>query len=108
MHINEQPDIHSENFRALAFTVLAGEATRRKKLKKTPQGSKIRTGPLYYSIVGTVKKKKLFSVKERHSWIKEIDGLYYCQVCTVHPTILRTLRASNKEEYFINKGVQNT
>ena len=57
MHINQQPHTHPENFRALAFTVLAGEATRRKKLKKKKtQGSKIRTGPLYYSIVGTVKK----------------------------------------------------
>ena len=32
VHINEQPDIHPENFRALALTVLAGEATRRKKM----------------------------------------------------------------------------
>ena len=51
------------------------------------------------------KKKKLPPVKERHSWIKEIEGFYYCEVCTINPTLLRTLRASNKEEYFINKGV---
>lgn len=51
------------------------------------------------------KKTKLAPVKERHSWIKEIDSLYYCEVCTVNPTLLRVLRASNKEEYFVNKGV---
>ena len=50
------------------------------------------------------KTKKLLSVKEHRSWINEIDGVY-CQVCTVNPTILRTLRVSNKEEYFINRGV---
>ena len=52
-----------------------------------------------------LKKKKLPPVKERHSWIKEIDGFYYCEVCTINPTLLLTLRASNKEDYFINKGV---
>ena len=30
MHINQQPDTYPENFRPLALTVLAGEATRRK------------------------------------------------------------------------------
>ena len=50
--INEQPDTYPESFRALALTVLVGEATRR---KKNNQCSNIRTGPLYYSIVGTVK-----------------------------------------------------
>ena len=50
MHINQQPDTYPENFRVLALTVLAGEATRRKT-----QGSNFNTGPLYYSIVGTVK-----------------------------------------------------
>ena len=50
MHINQQPDTYPENFRALALTVLATEATRRKT-----QGSNFNTGPLYYSIVGTVK-----------------------------------------------------
>ena len=53
MHINQQPDTYPENFRALALTVLAGEATRRKT-----QGSNFNTGPLYYSIVGTVKTTK--------------------------------------------------
>ena len=33
MHINQQPHTYPENFRALALTVLAGEATRRKKSK---------------------------------------------------------------------------
>ena len=33
MHINEQPDTYPENLRALAPTVLAGEATRKKKKK---------------------------------------------------------------------------
>ena len=51
--INEQPDTYPESVRALALTVLVGEATRRKKKKN--QCSNIRTGPLYYSIVGTVK-----------------------------------------------------
>ena len=31
MHINQQPETYPENFRALALTVLAGEAIRRKK-----------------------------------------------------------------------------
>ena len=34
MHINQQPHTYPENFRALALTVLAGEATRRKKKAK--------------------------------------------------------------------------
>ena len=41
MHNNQQTDTYPENFRALALTVLAGEATRKKY-----QGSEIRTGPL--------------------------------------------------------------
>ena len=55
MHINQQPDTYPENFRALALTVLAGEAIRRKT-----QGSNFNTGPLYYSIVGTVKMETIF------------------------------------------------
>ena len=34
MHINQQPHTYPENFRALALTVLAGEATRRKNKNK--------------------------------------------------------------------------
>ena len=34
VHINEQPDIHPENFRALALMVMAGEATQRKQLPR--------------------------------------------------------------------------
>ena len=53
----------------------------------------------------SAKKKKLGPVKERHSWIQEIDSLYFCKVCTKNPTFLRVLRINNKEEYFVNKGV---
>ena len=35
MHINELPDTYPESLRALAPTVLAGEATRRRKSKIT-------------------------------------------------------------------------
>ena len=77
MHINQQPHTYPENFRALALTVLAGEATQTKKTKKTTkavrlelghyvvvgrvktQGSSSSTGPLFLSIVGTVKTKKI-------------------------------------------------
>ena len=51
------------------------------------------------------KKTKLAPMKERHSWIEEIDGLYFCRICIMNPTLLRTLRGSNKEEYFVTKGV---
>ena len=53
----------------------------------------------------SAKKKRLAPVKERHHWIEVIDGLYFCKVCTKNPTLLRALRRSNKEEYFVNKGV---
>ena len=43
---------YPENFRALALTVLAGEATRR---KKNYQGSEIRTGPGLHLAFGNLR-----------------------------------------------------
>ena len=47
MHINQQPNTYPENFRALALTVLAGEAAPRKK-------SKITAVPTAFSLGGTI------------------------------------------------------